>query len=212
MNVALFGGTFDPVHRGHIEVARAAADAFHLDKVLFVPSGRPPHKPRPTDASFEHRYRMVELACRDDARFVPSRLEEPRNEADRHYSIDTIDQVLGELATGDRLYFVIGADAFAEINLWRRWEEVASKVEFIVVNRPGVDKDSLKAPEGARVNWLADVNVPVSSTQIREAIRNGGAVPGAMPPEVSAYIEANALYSAEGSQPRESGSFPSASC
>lgn len=198
MNVALFGGTFDPIHRGHIEVARAAADAYQLDKVLFVPAGRPPHKPRPTDAGFEHRYRMVEIACRADSRFVASRLEEPRNDSDRHYSIDTIEHILEQLDSSDRLYFVIGADAFAEINLWRRWEDVASKVEFIVVSRPGVDQESLKAPEGARVKWLDHVRIPVSSTEIREAIRNGAAPPEALPAEIGAYIRANGLYRAGG--------------
>lgn len=196
MNVALFGGTFDPIHRGHIEAARAAADAYQLDRVLFVPAGRPPHKPRPTEASFEHRYRMVEIACRADRRFVASRLEEPRNDLDRHYSIDTIEQVLGELEAGDHLYFVIGADAFAEINLWRRWEDVASKVEFIVVSRPGVDARSLKAPEGARVKWLEDVRIPVSSTEVREAIRSGAGLPDGLPGEVGAYIRVNELYGA----------------
>jgi len=198
VNVALFGGTFDPIHRGHIEVARAAADTYHLDRVLFVPAGRPPHKPRPTDAGFEHRYRMVEIACGADPRFVPSRLEEPHNDSDRHYSIDTIEQVLGELGPADRLFFVIGADAFAEINLWRRWKDVTSKVEFIVVSRPGVDQQSLKAPAGARVKWLTDVNVPVSSTEVREAIRNGAGLPDALPAEVGAYIRKNGLYGAAG--------------
>lgn len=198
VNVALFGGTFDPIHRGHIEVARAAADAYRLDRVLFVPAGRPPHKPRPTDASFEHRYRMVEIACRADRRFVASRLEEPRNDSDRHYSIDTIEHVLGELKPGDRLYFVIGADAFAEIDLWRRWEDVASKVEFIVVSRPGVDRESLKTPAGARVKWLDDVRIPVSSTEVREAIRSGPGLPDALPGEVGAYIRTHRLYGACG--------------
>jgi nicotinate-nucleotide adenylyltransferase len=198
VKVALFGGTFDPIHRGHIEVARAAADAYQLDRVLFVPAGRPPHKPRPTEASYEHRYRMVEIACRADGRFVASRLEDPRNDSDRHYSIDTIEQMLGELEAGDRLYFVIGADAFAEINLWRRWEDVASKVEFIVVSRPGVDRETLKAPAGARVNWLEDVKVPVSSTEVREAIRNGAGLPDGLPGEVGAYIRANELYGVMG--------------
>ena len=198
MNVALFGGTFDPIHRGHIEAARAAADAFHLDKVLFVPAGRPPHKPRPADASFEHRYRMVEIACRADPRFVPSRIEEPHDEAGRHYSIDTIEQVLSELGPGDRLYFVIGADAFAEIALWRRWQDVASKVEFIVAGRPGVDNDSLKVPAGARVRWLPDLQIPVSSTKIREAIRKRAAISGMLPREVAAYIQSHGLYGIQG--------------
>lgn len=196
MNVAIFGGTFDPIHEGHIEIARAAADAFHLDNVLFVPAGRPPHKLRPTNAGFEHRYRMVEIACRADPRFVPSRLEAPRNESDKHYSIDTIEQVSKELGPGDRLYFLIGADAFAEINLWRRWKDVASKVEFIVVSRPGAENTYATTPEGASVHWLADLNIPISSTRIRKAIRDGDASPDGLPPEVAAHIRENWLYRA----------------
>ena len=90
MSVAIFGGTFDPIHRGHVEIARAAANRFGLEQVLFVPSGHPPHKQDNPEASYEHRFRMVALACKADPRFRPSRLEAPVGRSGPHYSVDTV--------------------------------------------------------------------------------------------------------------------------
>src|SRR5579862_637552 len=112
MRVGLFGGTFDPIHLAHLAVARAAADRFRLDRVLFVPSAHPPHKAGVTYAPYEDRVRMVELACEGEPRFEVSRLEEG---TERSYSIDTIEKLRTTLAPGDQLFFIIGADAFAEI-------------------------------------------------------------------------------------------------
>src|SRR4029079_1464111 len=129
MRTAIFGGTFDPIHRAHLLVAREAAEAFSLDRVLFIPAAHPPHKA--TGESYEHRYRMVELACAGEPKFEPSRLEEGQ---ELSYSIHTIERVQ---ALGGDVFFVIGADAFAEIRSWHRWEDVIRAVDFIVVARPG---------------------------------------------------------------------------
>src|ERR1051326_2449682 len=127
MRRTIFGGTFDPIHSAHLIVAREAADAFALDQVLFIPAGNPPLKE--AAAPYEDRYRMVELACAEDPRFVPSRLEEG---VEKSYSLYTIQRV-----KGPELFFIIGADAFAEIRSWHRWEDVVAAVQFIVVTRPG---------------------------------------------------------------------------
>ena len=140
MRRAIFGGTFDPIHRAHLVVAREAADAFSLDQVLFIPAANPPHKEAGTP--YEHRYKMVELACRGDSRFSPSRLEE---DSRKSYSIYTIERVK---AMGGDVFFVIGADAFAEIQTWFRWQDVVREVEFIVVTRPG--HTVLEPSRGAR--------------------------------------------------------------
>src|SRR5438045_2938359 len=182
MKIAIFGGTFDPIHGAHLVVAREAADHFALDRVLFIPAANPPHKEAGTD--YEHRYRMVELACSEDPRFEPSRLEEG---VEKSYSIHTIERVK---AFGDRVYFVIGADAFAEIQTWFRWEEVVAAVEFIVVTRPGHEYTS---PPGAKVHRLETVAMPVSSSAIREALARGE-IPQQLPPAVAAYIRENGLY------------------
>ena len=163
---------------------REAADAFSLDRVLFIPAANPPFKD--ASASYEQRYRMVELACAADPRFVASRLEE--GEA-KSYSIYTIERVK---AMGGDVFFTIGADAFAEIQSWHRWEDVVGSVEFIVVARPG---HSFTSPHGARVHRLETVALPVSSSEIRQELARGE-MPEELPREVADYIQANGLYGA----------------
>jgi nicotinate-nucleotide adenylyltransferase len=164
-------------------VAHEAADAFALDQVLFIPAANPPHKEAGTP--YEHRYRMVELACREDSRFSASRLEQ---DARKSYSIYTIERVK---AMEGELFFVIGADAFAEIQTWFRWEDVVREAEFIVVTRPG---HQYLSPPGARVHRLETVALPVSSSEIRAALARGE-TPAELPQAVLEYIRANGLYS-----------------
>jgi nicotinate-nucleotide adenylyltransferase len=197
MRTAIFGGTFDPIHCAHIEMARHAADQYRLDRVLFIPAGNPPHKR--ADASYDHRYRMVELACAADPRFIASRLEEGTGKS---YSIDTIERVRAANASAasnalapstdanSTLFFIIGSDAFAEIQTWRRWEDVVRAVEFIVVARPGHE---ITGPPGARVHRLESVELPVSSSDIREALARGESPPD-LPPGVAGYIRDHRLY------------------
>ncbi len=185
--IAIFGGTFDPVHEAHLVVAREAATRFELDQVLFVPAAHPPHKRGATAAAFEHRYRMIELACQAGERFVPSRLEEGEGPS---YSILTIEKLRRQLTPEDRIFFLIGADAFAEIRTWHRWQDVIRLVEFIVVTRPGHDYE---VPEGARVYRLETVTLPVSSSEIRDKLAAGEDV-AELPPAVRDYIRAHNLY------------------
>ena len=189
MKTALFGGTFDPIHTEHLVIAKEAADQFSLDRVLFIPAGNPPHKRAETP--YEDRFRMVELACPADARFIPSRLEEGEGLS---YSIDTIERIesAGERieSAGDALYFIIGSDAFGEIETWYRWPDVIRAVEFIVVARPG---HRIVSPSGARVHRLDTVASPVSSSEIRRALARGES-PAEVTPAVLAYIREHKLY------------------
>lgn len=182
MRTAIFGGTFDPIHSAHLVVAREAAETFALDRVLFIPAANPPLKD--TGASYEDRYRMVELACAGEPRFVASRLEEGR---EKSYSIHTIERVKAE---NGEVFFIIGADAFAEIGKWHRWQDVVGSVEFIVVARPG---HSFTIPEGARVRRLETVALPVSSSEIRHALGRGESPPE-LPAAVAEYIHERGLY------------------
>ena len=185
--LAIFGGTFDPIHNAHLAVAREAAQRFSLDKVLVIPNGNPPHKQGIERADWTDRFRMVELACAGDPSLAPSRLEEGQA---RSYSIHTIGRVKAAHPR-DRIFFLIGADAFAEIQTWHMWEEVLAAVEFIVVSRPG---HRYAVPGGARLLALDDVTLDLSSSEVRSELR-GGRMPTAMLPDaVREYIADNSLY------------------
>jgi nicotinate-nucleotide adenylyltransferase len=189
LRLAIFGGTFDPIHEAHLALARQAADRFHLDRVLFVPASRPPHKSGVTHAAYEHRLRMAELACQNDTRFEVSRLEA---NTPRSYSIDTIEKVRRSLTPGDELFFLIGADAFAEIHTWHRWRDVLNAVTFIVVSRPGHHYGDT---QGARIERLEELDLPFSSSEIRRALA-AGQRPAGLPDRVLAYILQQQLYGA----------------
>jgi nicotinate-nucleotide adenylyltransferase len=187
VKLALFGGTFDPIHNAHLSLARMAAERFHLDRVLFVPAFHPPHKAGITHAPYEDRVRMAEAACQGQPRFEVSRLEQGTA---RSYSIDTIEKVRSGLAPEDELYFLIGADAFAEIRTWHRWHDVARAVRFLVVSRPGHVYD---VPPGVRLNRLDTLDLPVSSSEVRRALA-AGEHPAEVPEPVLEYICRRGLY------------------
>ena len=189
MRPAIFGGTFDPIHNGHLVIARTAADQYHLDPILVVPAAHPPHKAGVTHVDYTHRVRRAELACADDPRLVVSRLEE---RTVRSYSIDTIEKVRAGMQASDELFFIIGADAFAEIRTWHRWQDVVRAVCFIVVSRPG---HRYGAPEGACVKRLDSVDLPISSSDIRRALA-AGEQPAEVPVRVLQYILEHHLYGA----------------
>ncbi|ABF39026.1 nicotinate-nucleotide adenylyltransferase [Candidatus Koribacter versatilis Ellin345] len=225
MNVALFGGTYDPIHLGHLAVARAAAERFNLKQIHFVPAYIPPHKQKQAISSFGHRYTMISLATAGDPRFIPSLLESPdaiqRSGLDASYSFDTVRRMKSRLKKGDKLYFLIGMDAFADIAKWRNPVEVLRECEFIVANRPGYSladvvkslpkelqptaegtrpierekpRGALKL-EGATIHLLEDVNEPVSSTEIRLAVgKRGQALELLVGDAVADYIRKLYLY------------------
>lgn len=187
MRLAIFGGTFDPIHAAHLMVAREAIERFSLDRVLIIPAANPPHKQEHTAADYEDRYRMVELAAAGEERMEPSRLEAG---AGKSYSYNTIHRVKKTLTPQDTLYFLIGADAFAEIGSWFHSREVIGMVTFIVVTRPG---HVCAEPPGARVERLDTLALPVSSSDIRRRLARGEA-PAELPPAVLAYIRERGLY------------------
>ncbi len=188
MRVALFGGTFDPIHSAHLAVASAAAGRFQLDKVIFVPAAHPPHKAGVTHAPYEDRVRMAELATARDPRFEVSRIEEGTS---RSYSIDTIEKVRAGLSPQDELFFILGADAFSEIRTWHRWRDVAAAVAFIVVSRPGHDYE---VPAEVRLCRLDHLELGSSSSDIRRSL-SSGILPPDLPQCVMDYIRQNGLYS-----------------
>jgi nicotinate-nucleotide adenylyltransferase len=214
VNIALFGGTFDPIHSGHLEAARAAARKFRLDRVLFIPTGNPPHKVRDHLTPFLQRYAMVALACANDARFIPSLLETPTPDGRPRYSIETVRKVRRTLRALDRLFFLIGVDAFLEFPQWRQYRRLLDLVNFIVVTRPGFDSDRIRSVlpadllDSARaarrqdaislrrgtLYLLRGVNVSIASTEIRKAICAGQQITGLVPRLVEEYLWKEGLY------------------
>jgi nicotinate-nucleotide adenylyltransferase len=219
MKIALFGGTFDPVHLGHIAVARAAAERFGLGRVYFVPADLPPHKQKRKLTDFQHRFAMLALATADDPRFIASLLDAHTGQP--NYSINTVRRLKSTLKKADKLYFLIGIDAFKDIATWRQPEELLAEVEFIVVSRPGYSladigralPESLRPTDlmlramrqqraegtialmGATIHLLGEVREKVSSTQIRAAAgKSIKQLSRYVPALVAEYIKKENLY------------------
>jgi nicotinate-nucleotide adenylyltransferase len=188
LRLGLYGGTFDPIHAAHCAVAREAARAFALDRVLVIPNANPPHKAAVERTAYTHRLRMIELALAGDPLLEASRLEE----GTRHsYTVETLARVRATvLQPGDGLFFIIGADAFHEIGTWYRKSEVFTLTEFIVVARPGFD---YQVPEGAVAHRLDSLHLELSSTELRARLARGDA-PEEIDPQVLAYIREQGLY------------------
>ena len=198
MKVALFGGTFDPVHTAHLRMAGMLADVLSLDTVLFMPTFVPPHKAKGEIAPAKHRIKMCELATADDARFQVSDLEIMRGGAS--FTVDTLRQ-LREQYPNDELYLFVGADMFMTLGTWYCIDEILSMVTVCTVPRDDVSADMLRA-HGATLGgkwYVAEEAVgEISSTEIRERIANGKPLGELVPEKVAAYIVANRLYTQQG--------------
>lgn len=195
LRLALYGGTFDPPHRGHMVVAKVAADVFQLDRVLFAPVGLQPMKREQTVASFEDRMAMIELCCKEDPRFEPSRIDAPRQDGRPNYTVDTLDQLVRDLPEA-RIYSIIGADSFLGIEHWHEPKRLLELAEWIVVSRPGfsLDEASLSDEERDRVHTIDGVWEDVSATELRAMLADGEDCAGVVLPTVAQYIAAHQLY------------------
>ena len=198
MRVALFGGTFDPPHHGHIAIATAAADVFDLERVLFTPVGRQPLKPDGVPASFADRLAMVELACRVDPRFVVSDLDAPRDDGTPNYTVQTL-AALQEALPDERLFSLVGADSFLNLPRWHEYKRLLELAEWIVVSRPGfplanLAELNLTPLERSRIHLLQTVHEDVAATNLRERLEDGDPCADVLNPAVSAYIQAHRLY------------------
>ncbi len=211
--IGLFGGTFDPIHSGHLAAARAACREFGLSEVHFVPSARPPHKRPPEMAPFADRYAMVVLACTGYPALVASRLEADARRRP-YYTLETIQRARRRFGRRVKLYFLVGADSFQELPRWKDWEKLLEACDFIVVNRPGHSLKRLRqmiprrlfgrqvgseeanriALRRTSIHLLRGVEVPVSSTTIRQRAARGLSLRGMVPRVVEEYIRQRKLY------------------
>ena len=234
MNIGLFGGTFDPVHKGHIALARAALEQYKLHRIYFVPANVPPHKQRQPHSPFVHRFAMLVLATAEEKAFVPSLLEGPeesvtpiRKEREAkpdlirpNYTIDTVRRLKQSFKASDKLFLLIGMDAFADIAKWHKAEELFRECEFVVAARPGYSladvanalPEKLRPrPEvtkpfqkqaatgdlvlpGVTLHLMADLHQTASATAIREAAAAGKPLGRFLDAPVAEYIKKVGLY------------------
>jgi nicotinate-nucleotide adenylyltransferase len=211
MRIAFFGGTFDPIHRGHLRLAAAAADAYALDRVLFAPVGQQPLKSDGAMASFADRMAMTALALTDPETrdlgpatygFVLSNLDAPRSDGTPNYTVDTLSALALEYPATTR-FVLTGADSFLSLRKWRSPTKLLALAEWIVVNRPDfpLTPEFLERPEfaltpaqRARVHLLTSVHEDVSATELRRRLHFGDPCLGLLPPAVAAYIQSRHLY------------------
>lgn len=232
MNIGFFGGTFDPIHRGHMALARAARERCKLSRILFVPAHVPPHKQQQPLLEFAHRYAMIALATAEEKDFLPSLLEAPEdfdsggsNKGKKpavkpNYTIDTVRRLRQSFKAADRLFLLIGIDAFADIAKWHQAEALFRECEFLVASRPGFSladvanalPESLRPRaeatrpfhkqaatgdlvlKGATIHLLDEVYQPISSTAIRDAAAAGKLLGRFVEPAVADYIKKMGLY------------------
>lgn len=193
--LGIMGGTFDPIHYGHLVTAEAARTLFHLDQVIFVPSGRPPHKRERNTSESEHRAMMTQLAIITNPHFFFSRVELDRE--GYSYSYDTVRYFIERYGAGTEIFFITGADAILEIATWRKADALLQICNFIAASRPGFDLAGLeRLPQGWR-DKIALFEIPalaISSTDIRRRVARGESIKYLLPESVENYILKQGLY------------------
>ncbi|HUU53867.1 MAG TPA: nicotinate-nucleotide adenylyltransferase [Armatimonadota bacterium] len=194
--VGIMGGTFDPIHFGHLVAAEEARVRFRLARVIFVPNGRPPHKKEYKVTPAEARYEMVVLATASNPAFEVSRVEVDR--PGPSYAVDTVGEIEKQLGGDTPLYFITGADAMLEFMTWHEPGRLAGRCQFIAVMRPGYEMERLERALGqdlmARTRMLRVPGVDISSTELRRRAGSGESLRYLTPGPVVRYIEAHHLY------------------
>ncbi|WP_300410161.1 nicotinate (nicotinamide) nucleotide adenylyltransferase [Lagierella sp.] len=194
-NIGIFGGTFNPVHIGHLIIAQEVKEKMNLEKIVFVPSGNPPHKL--IKVSKEDRLEMLRLAIEDNKDFLIEEYE--INKSTKSYSLETVDYLEGKYNCKN-LYFIVGEDSFMEIEKWYRYEELLSKVRLIVVNRKTKYKEILQEKmtsfneKGYITKWVKIPNLEISSSYIREEFEQGRNPRYYIPTNTYEYIRTRGIY------------------
>lgn len=193
--IAIYGGTFDPVHVGHLEIGRRVSELFVIDQFLFVPARQAPHKQDREVSSGLHRHAMLALATQNDPGLCVSTFE--LDGPGRQYTVDTLTHFRGQFGEAADLFFVMGADSWTEITTWREWEKLTALASLIVVTRPGFKLEAPEQQPGKKQVYISDaVMIDVSATEVRQAARedNVKRLGKFVPPEVANYIRKYGLY------------------
>ncbi|HOB30354.1 MAG TPA: nicotinate-nucleotide adenylyltransferase [Bacillota bacterium] len=197
--IGIMGGTFDPIHFGHLRAAEEVLQGFGLKRVVFVPSGRPPHKSPSEVSSAEHRYMMAELATADNPNFEVSRIEIDREGPS--YTIDTLREFRSVLGTDTKMYFITGLDAILDIHTWNDYEHLFDLAEFIAISRPGYSVESLGTLEEvigpecfSRIHHFPVTLLAIASRDIRQMVSQGKSIRYLVPESVRLYVEKGGLY------------------
>ena len=195
MRLGLFGGTFDPIHLGHLILAEQCRESLGLEKLWFVVAGEPPHKRGGERTAVSHRLEMARLAIAGNPAFEVSDIE--ANRPGPHYSVETLAEIKAQ-RPDDELFFLIGADSLVDLPTWREPEGIARLASIVVVNRPGVDAPADPLPDfGPGALPLQTVTIPpigIASRDLRERLAAGRSVRYQIPRAVEAYIDAHGLY------------------
>ncbi len=198
-SIAIMGGTFDPIHNGHLVTAEAVRHRFHVEKVIFIPTGKPAHKGKRKITQTEHRYLMTVLATMRNRNFEVSRIEIDR--PGTTYTIDTIEELKKMCRPDVRLYFITGADAIHQIMSWKEPEKLLSLCDFVAVTRPGYDRGRLygdireiKEKYSSRIHFMEVPALAISSSDIRARENRGEPIKYLLPQAVEDYIHKFCLY------------------
>ena len=204
MRIAILGGTFDPIHNGHLAAAQSVAEVFQVDELHFVPAFSPPHKNSRGITSPFHRFAMVALATVSFERFRTSTIEVDALE--RRYTVETL-EAMKDAYPSVELLFIIGTDMYQEIETWKNFRKLFELAHLVIVNRPGFrfrtdvapyqilnEKQQVTLPKETMVFYLPFIHQPISSTEIRDERKRGEQVSQWLPPTVWSYIEKNKLY------------------
>ncbi len=189
--IGIFGGTFDPIHNGHLAAAQAALELLGLDRVVFVPAARPPHKTGRRLAAAEHRLTMVNLAVRGNRRFVVSRAEIGR--PGPCFTVDTLEGLIPPKGR-DRLHLLIGMDQAEWLDTWKKPERIFALAEIDVLSRPGHSTDRIPPRWRRRVRLVEIPGLDISASRIRQMVSRGRSVEYLVPKPVAGYIARHRLY------------------
>lgn len=193
--IAIYGGTFDPIHVGHLEIGRRISQLFAIDQFLFVPARQAPHKQDREVSSGLHRHAMLVLATQNDPGLCVSTFE--LDGPGRQYTVDTLTHYRGQFGESAELFFVMGADSWTEITTWRQWERLTTLANLIVVTRPGFEVETPEQEPGKKQVFVSDaVMIDVSATEVRRSAREGEEekLNKFVPLEVANYIRKYGLY------------------